>query len=281
MITGGIWRTEVGTSALYGIRDGLVIRDPGEYLIGSTPEALVGYEQFFTPEKQMCNSFSCYLFDTGSELVMIDTGFGANAFPGMDAGDMPSALEALGVSPESIDHVVFTHLHPDHILGSLDAAQQPFFPNATHWTVAREVAHWRSQTDDRSVGITRVANVLDDAGMLRAVEEPGEVINGVTQVPTYGHSPGHTAVRVSSGDASIIIAGDVTFSPVQIDYTDWAFPLDVDAQAAAETRAAFFDELAASGTPFVAGHYEHPGLGRVVESESGRKFEPIAVEQVR
>ena len=275
-----VWRIEVGGSTLYGIRDGSTLRDPHEYLIGSTPEAWVGYEHYLTADKQMCNSFSCYLFDTGSELVMIDTGFGFNVPEGMDAGDMPSALEALGVSPGTIDHVVFTHLHPDHILGSLDDQQAPFFPNATHWTLTREVEHWRSQSDERSIGIARVANTLDGAGVLHITDEPGVVVPGVTQMATYGHSPGHTAIRLASRDSEVVIAGDVTFSPVQIEYTDWAFPLDVDADQAADTRAEFFDQLAATGTPFVAGHYDQPGYGRVVVTAAGREFEPLTVTRV-
>lgn len=275
-----VWSIEVGTSKLYGIRDGGSIRDPLKYLIGSTPEAWEGYEHFLDAEGQMRNSFTCYLFDTGSKLVMIDTGFGANVPDGTDAGHMPAVLDKLGVAASEVDHVVFTHLHPDHILGSLDEHQAPFFVNATHWSLTREIEHWRAQSDDRSKGIARVANTLDDAGMLRILDEPGLVVPGVTQIATYGHSPGHTAVRLSSGDAVVVIAGDVTFSPVQIRYTDWAFPLDVDAVAAAETRAAFFDELASSGTPFVAGHYEEPGFGRVVDTDQGRRYQALPVDRI-
>ena len=122
-----VWKIELGTAVLYGIRDGGVQRDPHEHLIGSTPEAWEGYEHFLDDDGFMYNSFSCYLYDTGSARVMIDTGFGFNAREGMDAGHMPEGLAAIGVDPTDIDHVVFTHLHPDHILGSLDANWTPYF----------------------------------------------------------------------------------------------------------------------------------------------------------
>ena len=273
-----VWKVEVGSSVLYGIRDGGSKRNPHESLIGSTPEAWAGYDHFLDEEGRLPNSFSCYLFDTGADLVMIDTGFGFNAPDEMDAGAMPAALEAIGVTSGDIDHVVFTHLHPDHILGSLRGDQTPFFANAAHWTLARERDHWRREDDDRARGIARVADILDEAGVLNAVDEPGLVVPGVTTVPAYGHTPGHTAVRVSSGDATVVIAGDATFSPIQIRHTDWAFPLDVDKAAAAATRADFFDDLAASGIPFAAGHYDQPGYGRVVVTSVGRQYEALPVE---
>jgi len=275
-----IWKIKIGTATLYGIRDGGSDRDPIEYLIGSTPEALADYRRYLNDDGTMHNSFSCYLFDTGSTMIMVDTGFGFNAPQGADAGDMPAGLAALGVSPAAIDHVVFTHLHPDHILGSLDSEGAPLFVNATHWTLNREVDFWRAGTDERARGIARVADTLDSAGVLNTVAEPGPVVRGVSTVAKYGHTPGHTAVRVSSGDDAVVIAGDVTFSQIQIDHTDWSFPFDVDKPAAALTRAAFFDSLADSGTPFVAGHYEHPGYGRIVVTSGGRRYEALPVQQI-
>lgn len=274
------WKIEVGRAVLFGIRDGGSQRDPHQALIGSTPEAWSGYEHFLDEDGTLPNSFTCYLFDSGTELVMIDTAFGLNGEDGADQGHMPAALDRLGVSPASVDHVVFTHLHPDHILGSLDRAQAPFFANAIHWTLNREVEHWRKGSDERSRGIATVVDALDGAGVLRSVDEPGTVTPGVSTMAAYGHTPGHTAVRVSSGDAEVVIAGDATFSPIQIRYTDWAFPRDVDPEAAAVTRAAFFDELASRGTPFAAGHYRQPGYGRVTVTPQGRSYEALPVTQI-
>lgn len=275
-----LWRTEVGTATLYGIQDGHSDRDPLEYLLGSTPAALAEHRALLNDDGTMPNSFSCYIFDTGAAIVMIDTGFGHNVPEGRSGGNMPAGLDALGIHPGDVDHVVFTHLHPDHILGSLDRSGAPFFTNATHWTLRREFDHWRHGTDDRSTGIARVATALDDAGALNAVEEPGQVVPGVTTIATYGHSPGHTAVRVSSGDESVLIVGDVTFTPIQLDHPDWNVPFDGDPDLAAKTRTELFDELARSGARFAAGHYGWPGFGRVVETADGRRYQRLDVEDL-
>lgn len=273
-----IWKTAVGSATLYGIQDGRSDRDPLKYLVGSTREALADYPEYLNADGTMPNSFSCYLFDTGTHRIMIDTGFGAHAPEGIDAGHMPGALDGLDWAPQEIDHVVFTHLHPDHILGSLDEAEEPFFVNATHWTTRSEVTHWRSGTDERSQMISQVVNTLDDAGVLNSVEDPGDVVAGVRTIATYGHTPGHVAVRVASGDDAVVIAGDVTFSPMQIDHPDWAFPMDVDPEAAATTREQFFADRADDGVPFAAGHYNWPGYGRVVLSSRGVEYQPLRVE---
>jgi glyoxylase-like metal-dependent hydrolase (beta-lactamase superfamily II) len=273
-----IWRIELGNAVLYGIRDGQTDRDALEFLIGSSPEELARYPHYLNDDGTMTNSFSCYLFDTGSTRVLIDTGFGYNAPGGV--GEMPGALETLGVAPGDIDHVVFTHMHPDHILGSLDADQAPLFANASHSTLKREVEHWRGGTDDRSAGISRVAGILDGAGLLHAAEEPGQIVPGVTTFATYGHSPGHTAVRLSSGDDELVITGDVTFTPIQIDHTDWNLPFDGDKELAAATRREFFDMLAETGVPYVAGHYVSPGHGRVVVTAEGRRYEALPVTEI-
>jgi glyoxylase-like metal-dependent hydrolase (beta-lactamase superfamily II) len=273
-----IWKIDLGSAVLYGICDGRSNRDPLEYLIGSTAEELAEYPQFLNADGTMPNSFSCFLFDTGSSRIMVDTAFGYNGPAG--TGDMPVALDTLGVSPADIDHVVFTHMHPDHILGSLDAERAPLFTNATHWTLQREVEHWRRGTDDRSRSIAAVADALDGAGLLNPVEEPGDLLPGVTTIPTYGHSPGHTSVRLSSGDDSLIITGDVTFSPMHIDHPEWNFVFDVDKPLAARTRAEFFDMLAETASPYVAGHYAQPGYGRVVVTAGGRRYEALPVIDV-
>ena len=272
-----LWRTGVGTATLHGIQDGRTDRDPLAYLIGSTPETLAPFAGLLNADGTMPNSFSCYLFDTGSSLVMVDTGFGLNVPAGRGGGNMPLALDALGVSPQEVDHVVFTHLHPDHILGSLDTAGTPLFENAVHWTLRREIDHWRAGTDERATGIARVANALDDAGVLNATEDPGQVVPGVTTVAAYGHSPGHTTVRVSSGDESVLIVGDATFTPIQLDQPDWNVPFDGDKDQAARTRAELYDSLAASGEPFAAGHYDWPGFGRIAVTPDGRRYEALPV----
>lgn len=274
------WKIELGSSVLYGILDGSASRDPNEFFVSSTPSDWDRYKDLLDADGNMVNSFSCYLFETGSKLVIIDTGFGVHAPEGMNAGHMPAELTALGISPSDISDVVFTHMHPDHILGSINADDTPFFANAAHWTLAREVAHWRTTDDPRSSAGMRVINALGSANVLNATEEPTSVMPGLDRFPTYGHSPGHTSIRLSSGNEELVIAGDLMWTPAQITNPEWTSPFDGDGEEAAVTRARFIDEMAESGSPFLTGHFDQPGHGRIIVTTDGRRYEGLPVTPV-
>jgi glyoxylase-like metal-dependent hydrolase (beta-lactamase superfamily II) len=193
---------------------------------------------------------------------------------------MPEGLTRLGVAPSQVSDVVHTHLHPDHILGDLDRDQSPFFPNATVHTLAREFDYWRSRVDERSGIVMSVVDPLETAGVLRIVATAGPVLAGISMVATFGHTPGHTSILVSSGDQAVMISGDVSHNPIHAIHPEWNIGPDIDKETAAVTRARFFAELAESGTPMAAGHYYRPGFGRIV-SDSGRlRFEPMSVSVI-
>ncbi len=275
------WKIDLGRAVVYGLRDGVVERDPLEFLAGSEAADWDEHPGSLTPSGHMLNSFTCYLLHTDEHLVMIDTGFGVAVPPGMQAGAMPSELASLGFQPRDIDHVVFTHLHPDHVLGSLDSSRDPFFPDAVHWTLEREVDHWRSTDDPRAGKVLPVIEALSSAGVLNATEEPTPVAPGVDRIPTYGHSPGHTSIRLSFEDVSVVVTGDLTWSPVHLLHPEWTSPFDGDAAEAVTTRRRFIDDMASTGAPFLAGHHPQPGYGRLVMHEGDVRYEPLTVDDVR
>ena len=274
------WKIELGGSIVYGISDGAAARDPMEFLIGSTTADWERHRDVLNADGRMVNSFSCYLFATGSNLIVIDTGFGVHAPDGMNAGHMPEEVAALGISAADVNHVVFTHMHPDHILGSINADDSPFFANATHWTLAREVAHWGTTSDQRAPAAQRVIGALGEAGVLNATEEPTSVVPGLDRFATFGHSPGHTSIRLSSGDDELVIAGDLMWTPAQIESPEWTSPFDGDPEEAVQTRTRFLADMTDSGTPFLTGHFDQPGYGRIVVTADGRRYEGLPVQPV-
>jgi glyoxylase-like metal-dependent hydrolase (beta-lactamase superfamily II) len=277
-----LWETQVGSATLYAIEDGWATRDPHEWFIGSTPEAWEGHTQHLNADGRLPVSYGCFLWDDGTRLVMIDAGFGSNApeMPGGEAGHMPEGLNRIGVAPSDVNDVVHTHLHPDHILGDLNRDQSPFFPNAAVHTLAREEAYWRSGVDDRTGIVMSVVDPLDTAGLLRVVDRAGPVLPGISMVETFGHTPGHTSILISSGDQAVMITGDVSHSPIHTIHPEWNVGADIDKEAAAVTRARFFAEMAESGTPMAAGHYYRPGFGRIVSDTGRLRFEPLPVTVV-
>jgi glyoxylase-like metal-dependent hydrolase (beta-lactamase superfamily II) len=278
-----LWKTDLGSATLYAILDGWGTRDPHDWFVGTTPEDWDGLGDHLDDEGRLPTSFGCFLFDNGERLVMIDTGFGADgtALPaGATAGLMPGALERLGVAPADVGTVVHTHLHPDHFLGDLDADGKPFFPDASYQVHARELSHWRTGTDDMSEVVRSVVEPLESHGALRAVDTGGRLVDGLSLVETFGHTPGHVSVLVSGEERSVMISGDVTYNPVHLAHPDWGLLLDVDPAQAAVTRSRFFADLATSGIPMVAGHYPRPGFGRVVSDGAVWRFLPLPVDVI-
>jgi len=277
-----LWKTKIGSATLYAIEDGWSRRDPHEWFIGSTPEGWEGQDQHLDSQGRLPISYGCFLWDDGARLVMIDSGFGRNApdVPGGEAGHMPEGLDRIGVAPEDINDVVHTHLHPDHILGDLDRDQEPFFPNASVHTHAREEAYWRSGVNERSAIVMSVVGPLEAAGVLRMVERAGPVLPGISMVETFGHTPGHTSILISSGNESVMISGDVSHSPIHTIHPEWNIGPDIDKTAAAETRARFFADLAGSGVPIAAGHWYRPGFGRIISESGALRFQPLPVTVV-
>jgi glyoxylase-like metal-dependent hydrolase (beta-lactamase superfamily II) len=278
-----LWKTTIGSTVLYAIEDGWSHRDPHTWFIGSTPEAWVGHEEHLTAESLLPVAYGCFLIDDGERLVMVDTGFGVNASP-MDngeAGRMPAGLASLGYAPTDVTDVVHTHLHPDHILGDLETDMStPFFANATYWTLRAEADYWLSGVNERSHIVAPIVEALQTADVLSVVETVGSILPDIEMVPTFGHTPGHTSILVSAGDDAVMIAGDVTHSPMQVIHTNWNIGPDIDKEAAAESRAKFFEDMAATGIPVAGGHWYRPGFGRIATREGRLTFQALPVEEV-
>ena len=277
-----LWKTSVGSVTLYALEDGYSIRDPHEFFLGSTPDAWEGHEEHLREDGRMYNSYGCFLVDDGSRKILIDTGFGVNApeMPNGEGGWLPGALESLGVSPGDVSDVVFTHLHPDHLLGSVDTDYRPFYPNATAWTLEREAAYWQSGVDDRGPIVKPAVDGLEEAGVLSRVAAAGEILPGITMVETFGHTPGHTSILVRSGEEAVMISGDLWHSPMQTIHTDWNIGFDIDKPMTAATRKRFFEDLERSGIPVAGGHLYRPGFGRIVSESGVLTFSPLPVTEL-
>jgi glyoxylase-like metal-dependent hydrolase (beta-lactamase superfamily II) len=177
--------------------------------------------------------------------------------------------------------VLLTHLHPDHAAGLVDPGGEPVFPRAELHVHADELAYWQDDTawsratePNRSYFLAARAQLGAYRDRLHALR-PGEVFPGVTWLPLPGHSPGHTAYRLASGDASLMIWGDVvTIQEVQIPRPDTGFFFDLDPVTAAATRHRVLD-MAATDRLLVGGMHVHfPGFGRVVRDGTSFRLAP-------
>jgi len=219
--------------------------------------------------------------DTGDRHIVIDTCVGndkdrAVPFFHRMRGSFLDDLEAAGYPRESIDTVVCTHLHVDHVgwntMRDATGAWVPTFPNARYLMVRSEVEHWSANpTPGEDVFGDSVRPVLD-AGLVDLVE-PGHVVApGVTMLPTPGHTPGHVSVEIESGGDHAVITGDVVHHPAQCARPDWAAVFDDDVIAAEKTRREFLDRYADRPVLVIGTHFPEPVAGRIERDRDAYRF---------
>ena len=182
------------------------------------------------------------------------------------------------VEPTTIDTVVHTHLHADHVGWDTHPdgdAWVPTFTAARHLYTQGEVAHWRSdeQRRDEDVWADSVQPIFD-AGLADVVEVDADLGDGLRLASTPGHTPGHTSLWIESGGATAVITGDLIHHPVQCAEPQWNEIGDVDEVVAEATRRAFLHEVADTDTLVLGTHFPARPAGRVVTAGDGFRFLP-------
>ncbi|MER6201671.1 MBL fold metallo-hydrolase [Streptomyces sp. NPDC001586] len=203
--------------------------------------------------------------DTGTRRILVDTCVG-NARPSVPFLQMLDTtwlddLTALGYPPESIDTVVCTHLHFDHVGWNthlVEGKWVPTFPRARHLVTRVEWDHWANEAD---ADLHDTMQPLIDEGLVDFVGTDHQVCDGVRLEAAPGHTPGQVAVVVESGGERAVITGDLVHHPVQFIEPDVAGLADTDVAQAAATRRAFVDRYADTGTLVIGSHFPAPTAG--------------------
>lgn len=205
---------------------------------------------FFTPT----------LVNTGSELVLFDTGLNADATVG--------ALAGAGYTPDQVDVVVLTHMHGDHI-GGLMKDGAPTFANARYATGQVEYDHWAGAENE---GFD--ANVRPMAEMMTFLGDGDDVVGGITGMAAFGHTPGHMVYRLDSAGQGLVIFADLANHPVwSLARPSWEVRFDADKEAAAASRRNVLGMIAADRIPAVGYHMPFPAVGYVATGSGDAEFQ--------
>ncbi|MBX2836822.1 MAG: MBL fold metallo-hydrolase [Gammaproteobacteria bacterium] len=271
---------ELGDGSLYLLSDGYLSLSLN--FLANNPEIaqeaveILGVADLSSIEhKPPCN---ITLWRTQDRLVLFDVGSGSQFLD--TVGLLPSQFDELGIDPQEVTDVVFTHAHPDHLWGLVDDFDELMCPDATYHMHHSEFDFWMSEDTLNSAPENQLGMVagarnrlpLIDA-QLQRFEWGDEIVPGVEAIDTHGHTPGHTSFAIHQGSQSVVVIGDaVTHEVLSFQKPDWAWPTDQDPEAAALSRRTLLDRLAADQTPVVAYHLSTPGLGRVESNGTAFKF---------
>jgi glyoxylase-like metal-dependent hydrolase (beta-lactamase superfamily II) len=214
----------------------------------------------------------------GGRTVLFDVGSGPDFAP--NAGTLLTSLEALGVTPEDVTDVVFTHAHPDHLWGLLDDFDDPLFLNASYMISQAEWDYWMNPNTVDEIDGSRTAFAVGAQRRLAMIQESmhfikdgEEIMPGVAARATVGHTPGHMAFEVRSGSEAVMILGDcIGNHHVAFEQPQWISGSDQDGDTAAKTRVALMDQLTTEKTRIIGYHLAGDGTGYVDKTATGYHF---------
>ena len=227
------------------------------------------------------NTFTPVVVNTGSKLVLIDTGMGEAGFAQSKGavGQFLSNLQAAGLKPEDIDTVIISHYHGDHINGLLMDDNSLTYPNAEIAVPAKEHQFWMDDGEmsrapkGRMEGLFKNNRRVFNAEVLKRVrtyEWGKEVMPGITAVETAGHTPGHTSLLVTSGNGKVFVQGDVTHVPYLFARNPgWHLMFDQDPTKAEATRRKTYDMLASEKMMVQGFHYPFPAHAYIEKTATG------------
>jgi glyoxylase-like metal-dependent hydrolase (beta-lactamase superfamily II) len=283
----GYFRVMVGDFEVTPVSDGTVDL-PVNQLLKQKPEKTDAALTKSFLKSPLETSDNAFLINTGSKLVLVDTGAGALFGPTL--GKLLANLKAAGYQPEQIDEIYLTHFHADHV-GGLANNGQPVFANATIRADKHDADFWLSQANmDQAPadkkgffqGAMASLNPYIKAGKFKPFDGEAELVPGISARPGKGHTPGHTVYVVESRGQKLVLVGDlIHVAAVQMDNPSVTIGFDSDEKAAAASRKKEFDAAAKGGYLVGGAHLQFPGLGHLQSEGKGYRWVPVNYTQMR
>lgn len=249
-----------------------------------TPESMQRHlewaaPRFYNPEtNRLLMSIQTFILRTAHHTVLVDTCLGNDkprAYEGwnMRRGTYLEDLRAAGVAPESVDFVLCTHLHVDHVGWNTrlkDGRWVPTFPRAKYIFARTELEFWQADQEAEYAQVFKdsVQPILD-AGQALTVDMTHVLTDEIRLEPTPGHTPGHVSIHLASGGREAVITGDMMHHPVQIAEPDWSSKFCTDKGQSARTRHAFCARYSDRDVWILGTHFAPPTAVRIV-SKQGR-----------
>jgi glyoxylase-like metal-dependent hydrolase (beta-lactamase superfamily II) len=256
------------------------------FLKEATPEALKEMPwltpHFVTEDGALMLSIHALCVEAPGLKLVVDTCVGNDKPRRMTrrVGLQTKFLDAMadaGFARETVDAVVCTHLHVDHVgWNTMKDGERfvPTFPNARYLIGRKEYEHWKNVAEDETPQIMAdsVAPIFD-AGLAEMVEMDHRISPELRLVPTPGHTPGHVSVAIESKGETAFITGDMMHHPCQVSRPDWVSEFDGDKQEGAARRNTMIREWADKPCLVIGTHFAAPTAGRIVCDGAGYRFE--------
>ena len=282
----GVYRYKIGNFEVTAISDGMLDWPLNDTFIRNAPLADVhkALTDSFLPTDKLPIPVTSLAVNTGSKLILLDTGT-AGQFAKMHprSGLWSSNLAAAGIDPNSVDTVIVSHFHADHINGIRDKDGKLSFPNAEIMVPAPEWAYWmddcKMSTAPEGIqgNFKNSRRVFGDiAKDVKRYDWEKEVVPGITAIAAPGHTPGHTAYMIGSGKEALLHLVDTSNNPfLFVRNPEWQAAFDMDGNQAVETRKKLLDRAAADKMLVQGYHFPFPASGYITKTAKGYDLTPV------
>ncbi len=277
------YRYKVGDLEVTAINDGVAFRSLDGFIRNaSLDDVKAALGSAFLPTDRMTIPFTTLVVNTGQKLVLLDTGNGNMGAP--TTGTWMRNFKAAGFDPANVDVVVISHFHPDHINGLRLKDGTEVFPKAQLMVPDPEWAFWMSDEkmaaapDGLKANFQNVRRVFGPRAKDVAMFEWGkEPVTGITAIAAPGHTPGHTAFALSSGNGRLLVMSDTTNNPILFARRpEWSAVFDMNAEQAVQTRKKLLDMAATDRLQVSFYHAAFPATGFIAKESAGFEMVPIS-----
>jgi glyoxylase-like metal-dependent hydrolase (beta-lactamase superfamily II) len=277
----GYYRMQLGDFEITALSDGTVKLPVGKLLGNTTPEKVASVLSLNFLQDPLETSVNGYLVNTGTKLILIDTG-AANLF-GPTLGNLVNNLKASGYQPEQVDEVYITHMHADHV-GGLISGDKLTFPNAIVRADQHDADYWLSQAnldaapkDSKGffMGAMASLNPYVKAGKFKSFTGDTDLTPGIKATAAYGHTVGHSTFVIESKGQKLVLWGDLMHvASVQFPEPSVVMGFDTDKKLAEIERKKAFADAAKQGYWVAGAHLSFPGIGHVRSVDQGYVWIP-------
>jgi glyoxylase-like metal-dependent hydrolase (beta-lactamase superfamily II) len=276
----GFFRYKLGDFHAVALHDGVLTRDRPSGFIANADDAAVGaaFAEAGMPADKLTLTFNPLAIETPSGIVLIDTGFGESGPP--TTGHLVANLKAAGIEPGDVSTVIISHLHGDHILGLRRKDGSIMYPNAKVMVPQRECDYWfdeakMSAAPEAARGNFELARKIFDGLETTRFEWGDEILPGFTSVQADGHTPGMSAIEVTSGDDKMLYVADITNNPLLfVRHPDWQAMFDVDPEQTIKTRRRLLDRGVAERLRLHFFHAPFPATAYVAKNGDAYEYLP-------
>jgi glyoxylase-like metal-dependent hydrolase (beta-lactamase superfamily II) len=238
---------------------------------------------FATEEGRLKMSIHSLVVETPNRRIVVDTGLGndkqGRGIPTWNNRNGPflETLTDAGFPPDSIDTVLCTHLHVDHVGWNtklVDGKWVPTFPNARYLFGQTEYEYWRDHSHEPSQAAVFNDSVkpIMETGRAELIASDAQLTGEIRMIPTPGHSPGHMSLHITSDGEEGLLTGDVAHHPCQMAHLGWSSTADSDPKQSADTRRQLFSRFADRPVLVIGGHFDAGHIKR-----DGEAFKYVAL----